>query len=101
MENGSLDLTRLILESNTQVDTLIDQRNYDHNTALHFAVGLRSISEENKIDLVRYLISKGASKNSPDKNKMTPKEHVDPKEIKVTRSRTTNVTVETVGISSV
>ncbi|XP_067935498.1 uncharacterized protein [Watersipora subatra] len=83
VESGSLDITRMVLESKCHVESLIDQKNYDRRTPLHFAVSLRRISEENKVDLVKYLISKGANKSSKDKNKLTPKDLVSPKETKI------------------
>lgn len=83
VESGSLTLTKLILDSNTLVSTLIDKQNYDLRTALHFAVQLNNISEENKIDLVQYLLLKGASKTIKDKNKLLAKDHIQAKETKV------------------
>lgn len=83
VESASIELTRLILESSPQLESLIDQNNYERRTALHFAVSLRTISEENSIELVKYLIAKGAKKNSKDKNRQTPRDLVSPTQLKV------------------
>jgi len=72
VETGSLELTRLIVEKCGVPETLIDSKNFDRRTPLHVAVLLNTLSEDNKIDLVRYLISKGASKTAKDKDRMTP-----------------------------
>jgi len=62
------------LESENQLTTLINETTYESKTALHLAVSLLTISEENQIDLVKYLIAKGANKNAKDNDRKTPRD---------------------------
>ena len=88
VETGSLDLTKLILENCAVPETLIDSKNFDRRTPLHVAVLLSpvTLSEDNKIDLVRYLLSKGASKSVKDKDRMTPSSLVQATQSRVSQS---------------
>lgn len=87
-------MTRLILDNCSVPETLIDKQNYDRRTPLHVAVLLHSLSEDNKIDLVKYLIDRGASKTVRDKDKHTPQSLVQPSQIKVSiiYSKSMNIT---------